>query len=63
MSIRKLEYLNNVENAIAGHHRELFADLPRDIGRRKGAVQRERERSTIEDILFECLKQKPRLAA
>lgn len=63
MSIRKLEYLNNVENAIAGHHRQLFADLPRDIGGRKDAVERERVRTVVDDILFEFLKQKPRMAA
>lgn len=45
------------------HHSMLFAGMPRSPGRRQAAVQKEHVRSTIEDILFECLKQKPRQAA
>lgn len=56
-------YLTHVANALAGHDRVLFADLPRDISGRKDAVERERVRTVVDDILFEFLKQKPRLAA
>ena len=52
-----------VSNAISSHQQILFAGMPREIGRRKVVAQKERVRTVVDDILFEFLKQKPRMAA